>query len=74
MGLSRAVDNSAAALCVASDELGRGSFSAPHRRPSEPLTAGSGRNNLRETSFSPLDNHLSWMSPEFVSWMSPEFE
>jgi hypothetical protein len=63
MGLSRAVDNNAAALCVASDELGRGPFSAPHRRLSESVTATSARNNLRETSFSPLDNHLSWMSP-----------
>ena len=65
MGLSGAVENSAAALCVASDELGRGPFSAPHRRLSESVTATSARNNLRETSFSPLDKHLSWMSPYF---------
>ena len=67
MELFRAVDKTAAALCVASDELCDGPFSAPHRRLSESLTAGSARNNPRETSFSPLDNHLSWMSPEFTS-------
>jgi hypothetical protein len=68
MGLFRALDETAA-LCVASDELNRGPFSAPHRRLSQSLTATSDRNNLWETSFSPLDFHLSWMS--LYLWRPP---